>query len=105
MNLSKSLSSFPEAKQKLTLSLGFIISLGFGAYQFGQQSSAIPESQLKQAEKVQQIEVTLAKVSTILETMQKHQEENTKSIRDIQNKNHQINGEIQVISSKLKASK
>lgn len=64
----------------------------------------LPDRKLQeqQTQEIQDIKITLAKVSTILENMQEKQNATTHDMQEIQNKSHIMNAEIQVISSYVK---
>lgn len=61
--------------------------------------------QEKQTQEIQDIKITLAKVSTILENMQEKQNATNRDMMAIQEKTHTMNAELQLIASYFKETK
>src|SRR5690606_16177601 len=91
---------------KLSLSLNkvvsiivFIVGLSFTVGMSYQ--SILPDRQLqqKQAEEIQDIKITMAKVTIILEEMKKTQDQAKQDISVLHERTNKINSEVVVISS------
>jgi len=98
-------SILPDKTKQITLSVGLVITLISGAYAAGAHSPSDPQAQVKQAQEVQDIKVTLAKVSTILESMRERQDVITDDISDIQVRSHEMDTRVRVISWDLERRK
>jgi len=94
---------------KFTFSLGRIIIIGLaivgGAFTVGMTyQQIIPDKKVQeqQTKDIEDIKVTLSRVTTILENMEKNQAEGKRDISALQSKTHVMNAEIQLISARLK---
>ena len=96
-------------KTTFTLTLGKLVTIiiavvGF-AFTIGmtyQQVLPNRELQKQQTEEIADIKLTLAKVSTILENMEKEQSIQAQNISALQGRSHVMNTELQLISSSIK---
>lgn len=66
--------------------------------------SLLPDRELQkqQTEKIQKIEVTLERVTSVLEKLEERTSQHTQSINDVQTKVSTINTDVQVIGSYVK---
>lgn len=88
-----------DAGTKVTVSISLIAALAYGAYTLG----------AKQSEKVAAIEVTLARVTTILERMEQNQTEAKSDVKElrrdisvIEGRTSGIRGDLEALDSKIK---
>lgn len=104
--------AFKEAnKTQVSVGLGVLVALVYGAYHLGQQSAAAAPEQIQQvqrqleaqskeqAAKTGQIDVRLEKLVTSTEHLAEIQKAQGKSIEDLKEKAHTMNAELLVISS------
>ena len=110
MSTPKSLASLAPglAKEasgaKVSVSVLLLVGIAYGAYYVGSQRPAADAlANEKRAEKVAAIEVTLSRVTTILERMEKTQSEQGRDISAVEQRTHNMNAEVQVISGKVEA--
>ena len=95
-------SQFTFTIGRLVAILVSVVGLSFTvgmSYQSIMPDRALQE---KQSEEIQDIKVTMAKVTTILENMQEEQKSAKRDILALQEKAHVMNSEIQIVSSMLK---
>jgi hypothetical protein len=97
---------------KLNLTLGKVVSilvfLVGTSFTIGMTyQSIMPDRQLqqKQAEEIQDIKITLAKVTTILENMHDKQDITKRDIQALQERTQVMNAEVQIITSYVKDKK
>lgn len=104
--------AFKEAnKTQVSVGLGVLVALVYGAYHLGQQSAAAAPEQIQQvqrqleaqskeqAAKTAQIDVRLEKLVTSTEHMAKIQKSQAKDISAMQERAATMNAELLVISS------
>lgn len=107
--MSKSIvpEAFREAnKTTVSLGLGVLVAIVYGAYRLGQEASTAPETLREQAaeikaqgERINQIDVRLEKLVTSTEAMARTQESQARDVRAQQEAMAILNTEVQVISS------
>lgn len=102
--------AFSEAnKTTVSLGLGVLIAIVYGAYRLGQEASTAPETLREQAaeiraqgERINQIDVRLEKLVTSTEAMARTQQAQARDVRAQQESIANLNTEVQVISSHVK---
>ncbi len=94
---------------KFTFSLGKIVIIGLaiigGAFTVGMTyQQIIPDKKVQeqQSKDIEDIKVTLSRVTTILENMEKNQSDSKRDISALQSRTHVMNAEIQLISARIK---
>lgn len=87
---------------KIISILVFVISLSFTIGMTYQGLIPDRDAAKKQSEEIQDIKITLAKVSTILENMKEKHDITSRNISAIQDRTNMLNSEIQVLSSYIK---
>lgn len=95
-----------------TLTLGKLIAVVIGiiglSFTIGMSyQSLLPDRELQreQTEKIQKIEVTLERVTTVLEKLEERSSQHGTSISDVQSKVHMINADVQVIGSYVRSDR
>lgn len=87
---------------KVSVSLLLIAALCYGTFYLGNSTGAADKAEsAKRAEKVADIEVTLSRVTTILERMEEKQSEQGRDLSAVESRTHQMNGDLQVIAGKV----
>lgn len=88
-----------EAKNsKVSVSILLIVALVYGAFWLGENRSQEVQDATK---KIDKMEITLEKVSAVLERLEENQREQSKSISGIEEKSHKMNTEIVVMGTKM----
>jgi len=92
-----------------TLSIGkltaIIISVVGMSFTIGMSyQSLMPDRELqkKQTEKIEKIEITMERVTTVLEKLEEKTSQHSQAINDVQTKINTVNTEVQVIGSYVK---
>jgi hypothetical protein len=87
---------------KVSVSILLIAALCYGTFYLGNNAGAADKVEnAKRAEKVADIEVTLSRVTTILERMEEKQTEQGRDLSAVESRTHQMNGDLQVIAGKV----
>jgi hypothetical protein len=84
---------------KVTVSLGLVAALVYGAYRVGADRTV---EETKSAEKIAKIEVTLERVVTVLERLETKQAEQARDIAINRDLNGTQSADLQVLDSKVK---
>ncbi len=81
--------------------IGFAFTIGM-SYQTLLPDRALQE---KQTQEIEDIKITLSRVTTILENMEKVQENNSKNISALEGRGQTMNVQLELISSEIKEMK
>lgn len=92
-----------------TLTIGKLVAIGISivglSFTIGMSyQSLLPDRELQkqQTDKIQKIEVTMERVTSVLEKLEERTSQHTQSINDVQTKISTINTDVQVIGSYVK---